>query len=50
MAYQKNHKFPAKIITVENEIKVATEYSTVISSDKNEFNRVRELLVTIYEK
>ncbi len=46
-SYQKNHKFPSLILTNEGEVKVATEYSTVINSNPSEERRVKQLGVKI---
>lgn len=46
-AYQKNHKFPSKILTNEGETVVATEYSTVISSNVTNKKKVKKLGVKL---
>lgn len=46
-SYQKNHKFPSLILTNDGEVKVATEYSTVINTTPSEERRVKKLGVKI---
>lgn len=47
-SYQKNNRFPSKIITNEGEVFVATDYSTVINNNPLNEKRLKRLGVKIY--
>ncbi|NQX83330.1 MAG: HD domain-containing protein [Mycoplasmataceae bacterium] len=47
-SYQKNHKFPSKILTNDGKVFIATEYSSVINSNAVHKNRIKKLGVKIY--